>query len=144
MKNHMLKPFASLIGEWKTIGTHPAVSGEIHGRASFEWLEDGAFVIMHSEIIDDTRFPKGVAIFGSDDEAQTYYMIYFDERGVSRTYDVSFRDGVLEWRRDSPKLSQRVTLEVADGSQTIASKGEMSQNGSLWGPDLSLTYTRVA
>ena len=33
----------------------------------------------------------------------------FDERGVSRKYDVSFRDDTLKWWRDAPGFSQRVT-----------------------------------
>src|SRR5882724_9048808 len=85
--NPALKLFETLIGEWQTTGLHPYFpDAKLHGRVSFEWIEGEAFVMMRSEI-DHPKFPDGVAIFGSDDEAQTYYMIYFDERGISRKYD---------------------------------------------------------
>src|SRR5437762_2038504 len=86
--NPALKPFEILIGEWKTTGSHPYVPDTIlHGRASFEWLEDGAFLILRSEI-DESHFPDGIEIFGSDDVAQNFFMLHFDERGVSRKFDV--------------------------------------------------------
>jgi hypothetical protein len=135
--NPALKPFESLVGVWKTTGTHPYFpDAALQGRASFEWIEGGAFLMMRSEI-DHPKFPDGIAIYGSDDEAGTYYMIYFDERGVSRKYDVSITDGQIKWWRDSPHLSQRFTMSK------MASRGEMSQDGGKWEKDLSLTYTRL-
>ncbi len=65
--NPALKPFSVLIGNWITAGTHRLVPDTmLHGCTSFEWLENGAFLMMRSEI-DDPRFPSGIAIFGSDD-----------------------------------------------------------------------------
>src|SRR6266498_4053098 len=87
-----LESFRVLIGNWNTTGTHGLVPDTIlHGRTSFEWLENGAFLVMRSEI-DDPRFPSGIAIFGSDDTAEQYFMLYFDERGVSRKYEVTLHD----------------------------------------------------
>jgi hypothetical protein len=44
--NSSLKRFEPLIGEWRTTGTHPLVPGKtLHGRASFSWIEGGAFLI---------------------------------------------------------------------------------------------------
>ena len=60
-------PLSVLIGEWTTVGTHQLVPGTtFHGHTSFEWLEGGAFLMMHSEI-DEPGIPSGIAIFGSDD-----------------------------------------------------------------------------
>ena len=44
---------------------------------------------MRSEI-DEPEIPSGLAIFGSDNATGEYFMLYFDERGVSRKYNVSF------------------------------------------------------
>jgi hypothetical protein len=47
--NPALKPFNALVGEWKTVGTHPGLPDTtLHGHTSFAWLEGGAFLIMHS------------------------------------------------------------------------------------------------
>jgi hypothetical protein len=141
--NSALRPFEVLVGQWRTTGTHPLVPGTIfHGRASFAWHEGGAFLIMRTEI-DEPEIPSGVAIFGSDDAAGTYFMLYFDERGVSRKYDVAFTGNVLIWRRDDPALSQRNTIAVADDGDKMVGKGEMSRDGTGWEDDLSLSYVRA-
>lgn len=141
--NPALKPFGVLVGEWKTVGTHGEMPDtELHGRTTFEWFENGAFLLMRSEI-DDPKFPSGIAIFGSDNVAEEYFMLYFDERGVSRKQDVSFQDNVLKWWRNGTDFSQRNTLTITDGGRTIVGKGEMKQDGSVWEQDLDLTYTRI-
>lgn len=141
--NPALQPFEALLGEWQTTGTHPYVPDTtFHGRTSFAWHEGGAFLIMRSEI-DESEIPSGVAIFGSDDTAQTYYMLYFDERGVSRKYDVTMTKNLLTWRRDESSLSQRTTIAIEDDGTTMVGRGEMSRDGGAWEDDLSLTYVRV-
>ena len=142
--NPALEPFGVLIGTWSTVGTHGHMPGvTLHGQNSFEWLEGGAFLIMHAHI-DDPRFPVGVTIFGSDDARGEYYMLSFDERGVSRKYDVSFENNVLTWWRDAPGFAQRYTWTLGDNGKTIIGKGELSKDGLSWEKDLDLTYTRLA
>jgi hypothetical protein len=137
--NPELKPFELLIGEWQTTGSHPYFPDvELHGRVVFEWIEGGAFLQMRSEI-DHPKFPDGVAIFGSDDEAGAYYQIYFDERGISRKYDVAITDNQIKWRRDNDHFSQRFTITI--GKDRLVSSGEMSRDGGEWEKDLSLVYT---
>lgn len=141
--NPALKPFSALVGEWTTVGTHGLVPGTTyHGRTSFGWLEGGAFLIMYSEI-DEPGIPSGIAIFGSDDALGTFFMLYFDERGVSRHQDVRMHDNVLQWWRNAPGFSQRSTLTIVDDGLTIIGKGELSKDGVSWEQDLDLTYTRV-
>jgi hypothetical protein len=74
------------------------------------------------EILNDPRFPSGVAIFGNDDAEQKYSMLYFDQRGVSRKYDVSLEKNVLTWWRDDADFSQRMTLTIAEDGISITSK----------------------
>jgi hypothetical protein len=140
--NPALKPFEPLIGEWRTTGTHPLVPGKtFHGRASFSWIEEGAFLLLRSEI-DEPEIPSGMAILGSDDAQGTFSLLYFDERGVSRKYEVEISGNVVTWKRDDPKFRQRMTFTLgADGR--IVSKGEMSRGGQPWEADLALTYERV-
>lgn len=135
-----LKP---LIGEWKTVGIHPYLPETIfHGHTSFDWIEGGAFVIMHSEI-DEKVIPSGIAVFGSDNSTGENFMLYFDERKVSRKYDVTVQENILKWWRNSPDFSQRNTLTFTDNGNTIIGQGEMCKDGKTWEKDLSLTYTRI-
>src|SRR3954452_14442422 len=92
--NPALEPFSVLIGNWHTTGTHGLVPDTIlQGHTSFEWLENGAFLLMRAEL-NDPRFPRMIAILGSDDAAAAYYLLTFDERGVSRKYDVTLRNNI--------------------------------------------------
>jgi hypothetical protein len=142
--NPALQPFKDLVGEWQTTGSHPLAPGiTLHGRTSFDWLEGGTFLIMRSEI-HEPNFPSGVAIFGSDDAAKKYFMLYFDERGVSRKYDVSITANELKWWRDDPKLSQRFSIVIEENGTKMTGNGEMSQEEAAWEKDLSLTFVRVA
>jgi hypothetical protein len=142
-QNHALKLFSVLVGEWKTVGTHPYLPDIVlHGHTSFNWIEDGAFLIMHTENAEG-KIPAGIAIFGSDDASGEFFMLYFDERKVSRKYEVSFQDNVLKWWRNNPDFSQRFTCKFTDNNDTIIGKGEMCKDGTIWEKDLELTYTRI-
>jgi hypothetical protein len=106
-------------------------------------MEGGAFLMMRSEL-DDARFPQGIAVFGSDDGAGAFFMLYFDQRGVSRRYDVSITGDRLKWWRDDAAFSQRFQLSIgADGTRMVG-RGEMARDGGDWEGDLSLTYHRVS
>jgi hypothetical protein len=139
--NSALEPLSVLLGAWSTAGSHPYLPGaDLHGRTSFSWLEGGAFLAMHSEV-DHPQVPDGVAIFGSAGERLS--MLYFDERGVSRQFEVSVGENQVSWSRDDPAFAQRMTLTIsADGNQMIA-KGEMARDGGGWEDDLQLTYRRL-
>jgi hypothetical protein len=141
--NPRLKAFEPFIGAWTTTGRHPMVPGKtLHGRATIDWHEGGAFVIVRSET-DEPEIPSGVAIFGTDDDGDSLSMIYFDERRVSRRYEARIRPDVLEWWRSAPDLSQRNTITIAGDKQSMRGVGEMSRDGGPWGPDLGLDYTRA-
>ena len=99
-------------------------------------------MLMHSEL-DHPDFPAGVAIFGSDDAAKKFFMLYFDERGVSRKYDLAITSERLEWWRDGPGFSQRIIVSIEADGNKLVSVGEMSRDGAAWEKDLSLTYVRL-
>lgn len=143
LPNPALRPLATLIGDWTTTGSHPlAPDTTLHGRSSFRWLEGGAFLIWHSQI-DHKDFPAGTAIFGSDDATGECFILYYDERKVSRKYNVSLEGSVLTWWRDAPGFSQKYTWTFADGGDTIIGKGQLCKDGTTWEDDLDLNFTRV-
>ena len=111
-----------------------------HGRTSFAWQDNGAFLLMRSEI-DEPEIPSGIAYFGSDDGTHAITMIYFDERGVSRHYAVSADGKSVSWSRDDPKLAQTMTLTIEP--DRLIAKGRMSREGGDWEDDLSLNYERI-
>lgn len=141
--NPALSILKTFIGEWKTEGTHPMVPDTIlQGHSSFDWIEGGAFLIWHSDIAMED-FPNGIAIFGSDDSTGEYFMLYFDERKVSRKYEVSIEGNVVKWWRNAKNFSQRYSWKFSDDCNTIFGKGELCKDGKTWERDLDLTYTRI-
>ncbi len=141
--NPALERLAPLIGRWRTTGTHPLVPGTtFHGRTSFEWHEAGAFVEMRTEI-EEPEIPSAVAIIGSDDSAGTLTMLYFDERDISRRYEVEVTNHAVSWHRDEAGFAQRMVLTVAADGTRLDMHGTMSHDGGAWEDDLQLTFERI-
>lgn len=141
--NSALKALDMMVGEWEIEVSFPfGQPAIIHGRASFNWLEGGAFLVMHSDI-ERTYFPSVITVIGRDDSAETYCMLYFDSRGVSRTYEMSISNGVWEMWRQSPGFSQRFTGTFDSDGNTITGRWKKSTDGSNWEHDFDLIYRRV-
>ncbi|GAA2085761.1 hypothetical protein GCM10009840_23750 [Pseudolysinimonas kribbensis] len=127
--NPALRPLEVVVGQWRTTGTHPLMPGTtFRGRTSFAWLEGGAFLVMRTEM-EQAEVPDAVAVIGSDDAAGTLTMSYFDERGVSRRYEVEFADGRLSWSRDEAGFAQRQTLVLSEDRSRMTGTGRMRRGG---------------
>src|SRR5262249_10157592 len=145
--NLALECLRVFIGQWNTeitsMSFHPDPSAVARGYTSFEWLEGGAFLTQHSEV-PGSEFPSAAAVIGLDDKAETYYMLYFDSRGVSRIYQMSFSNGVWKLWRDFPGFSQRFVGTFSDNYNVITARWEKSDDGSSWERDFDITYTRIS
>ena len=139
--NPALLRLAPFVGEWEW---EAAVGGQPigRGRTVFEWLEGGAFLMQHSDA-EQAEFPNGTTIIGGDDSTDTYCMLYFDSRVVSRIYQMSLRDGVWTLWRAAPGFLQRFTGTFIGDARTIRGRWEKSGDGVQWEHDFDLTYTKV-
>lgn len=137
-----LKQFEVLVGEWNVVGTHPELPSAAHGHSAFEWLMEGALLLWHFDWESGSGIPSALGVIGHDDSVETCSMLYADERGVARIYQISLEGGVWKMWRESPGFSQRMTGTVSSDGTTISWHGELSRDGSHWEPDLSVTYTR--
>jgi hypothetical protein len=140
---HSLKQFEVLVGEWAMVGVHSALPSAAHGHSTFEWLREGALLVWHLEWERGQGIPSAYSVIGHDDAAEPCSMLYTDERGVSRIYQMSLADDVWKMWRDSSGFSQRMTGTFSDDGDTITWRGELSRDGTNWEPDLSVTYTRT-
>jgi hypothetical protein len=139
-----LERLSPLVGEWTVEGSHSFYpSLELGGRAAFEWLEGGGFLIQRSTI-EHPEFPNAVSIIGRDAEADGYSMHYFDSRGVHRIYAMSLSDGVWKLWRDGHPFPQRFTGTFSDDGNTIAGRWEKADESSNWETDFDLTYRKDA
>jgi hypothetical protein len=117
-------------------------SAVVRGRTSFDWIEGGTFLIQHSEI-PNSDFPRSTSVIGPDDTAETYCMLYFDSRGVSRIYQMTLSKNEWKMWRDFPGFSQRFIGTFNQDRNIITARWEKSSDGSNWEIDFNLTYTRI-
>ena len=155
MQNDQQTPFKSnpaldrlspFIGEWNleitSMSFHEDPTAVARGQSSFAWLEGGAFLIQHAEIAA-SDFPRSIQVIGADDEAGTYRMLYYDSRGVSRIYRMTFSGEIWTIWRDFPGFSQRLHGTFSEDGRIITARWENSTDGSNWEHDVALTYTKV-
>ena len=151
MSDQTASPFHRLIGNWEF-----EASSDGHflgrGRATFEWIEDGAFVIENAndEPSDETdpgwaeHSPMPVkAVLGFDDTIDEQAMLYSDARGVFRIYRMTLTDVAWTVWRDAPGFNQRFIGTIKDEGGTIAGRWETSENGQDWTTDFDLVYRRA-
>lgn len=133
------------VGEWiMTTSLIPNPADAPRARTSFEWLTGKQFLVQRWEV-EHPDAPDGIAIIGIDTDATGYLQHYFDSRGVSRVYEMTFADNVwtLERRAAAPDFSQRFTGTFDHDRNMIVGRWESSGDGSNWKPDFDLTYTRT-
>jgi len=144
--NPALERLAVFVGEWNTEITSMSFQEDktaiVRGHTSFDWIEGGAFLIQRSGI-PDSDFPSSISILGPDDSAETYSMLYFDSRGVSRIYQMSLSANTWKLWRDFPGFSQRFIATFRDDHNIITARWEKSSDGSNWDIDFEETYSRI-
>ena len=131
-----LENLGRLVGQWQVELAFPAdPSNKMVAQVAFDWLEDGAFVIEH--------FASSAWIIGPDDSNETYTVLYHDERGVSRVYQMSLSGAVWKVWRNSPGFSRRFEGKLSADGNTITARWEKSFDGSTWEHDFDLMYLKV-
>ena len=147
LSNPALERLAMFVGEWNieitSMSFQEDKSAVVRGHATFAWMEGGAFLIEHSEV-PNTDFPRAISIIGPDDSAETYSMLYFDSRGVSRIYQMSLKGATWKLWRDFPGFSQRFIGTFNDDRNKITARWEKSSDGSSWERDFDIAYTKVS
>src|SRR5690348_6553693 len=87
--NPALKLLEALVGEWEMALSNasflPQSTDTVKGLVSFEWMQDGAFLLM--SMSDKPSGPPAALWLISRDEAVTDYTVcYYDSRSISRIY----------------------------------------------------------
>jgi len=140
--NAALKKLEILIGDWKISAKHRQIPNPITGKISFDWFNGKSFLIMRTDF-NHSGPANSTAIIGSDDSAEKLSMLYFDERGVSRIYEVEFNENVLRMQRDYPGFSQRYKGTIKDDGNTIEGVWELCEDNVNWKKDMEIIYSRI-
>jgi hypothetical protein len=132
-----MSEFDVLIGTWRTEATHPQFEGVVRGEITYEWL--GTFLIERGRTEHDL-FPDSISVIGGREDGDGLVAEYFDQRGVRRTYEVSFQDGVLRKWRDHPTFAQR--FEARPSAEEFVGLWQLAETPGDWRDDLEVIYRR--
>lgn len=135
-RNSALEELAVLVGEWEFRSPQ---FPDGRGTVTFEWLEEGAFLVEHQGMPGQ----GATWIFGSDGPSESQTVLYYDSRSVTRVYHSTLRDGTWRVWRDAPGFWQRFTGHLAEGGDVIEGAWESATDGVSWEHDFDLTFRRV-
>ena len=135
-----------LSGEWDMELSNapflPSREDTAHGHVTFEWIEDGAVLVMRQSEQPGTP-PSARWAIGRDEADPDFKVLYSDSRGVSRIYEMSFTEGTWRLWRDHPGFSQRFEGQVSPNGKKIVAHWEKSFDSATWEHDFDVTYTHL-
>jgi len=145
-RKEMMSRLDFFIGTWAIEVFHPELQPTpITGQTSFNWLDEH-YVVQRTQI-DKPEFPSSMIVYDWDDAKGKYVQHYFDSRGVTRLYEMSFQDGVWKLWRTEPDFSpldfhQRFSGNVNGAGNLIESSWEQSADSVHWEHDFRLIYKK--
>lgn len=141
MSNEALERLETLVGSWGLILTNAwfldSLEEQHQGWATFERLDD--IYVVFRWAVGDT--PPSVCVIGYSDPREQYYMLYHDERGVARVFEMEFGDGRWSLLREDADFHQRFNARI-DGDRITASWDASEDEGENWRKDFDLLFER--
>jgi hypothetical protein len=142
MRNEALAKLDTLVGEWSLTMTDAwfldSPDIRVGGEATFAWLDD-AFIELRGSLGTDQGSWHWV--IGRSDAREQLVLLYHDDRGVLRVFDVTFGNGEWTLTREDPDFHQRFIATVAD--DRIDGRWEASEDaGATWRKDFDLIFER--
>lgn len=141
-RNPALAALEVFLGDWRQTVSEASFlddpAATISGGATFEFLDD-AFVVLRSRM--EGGPPHSVSVIGRNESEPGYSVLYYDERGVSRVYAMTFEAGEWTLLREDPDFYQRFVGRVSD--RRIEGSWQQSHDrGATWEHDFTLVYER--
>jgi hypothetical protein len=148
----VFRELAVLVGQWQM---EASANGVVmaRGRAVFEWLEGGAFLVQHVEAeLPPTATPEWVAnspfplvtIIALDDPSGAFTYAYADGRGVRRVYRMSLGDARWRiWGQAGPEFFQQFTATFSGDASSISGHWDRSRDGTSWERDFDVSYKKL-
>ncbi len=145
--NPALQSLEVLVGEWQMELSNasflPSPSETVKGQVSFEWAQDGAFLLLRMGDKPPSP-PAALWLISRDESTPNYIVLYYDARSVSRVYEMSFSEGVWKMWRNSPGFSQRYEGKISRDGLTVTAQWEKSSDGATWEHDFDVTYRKLS
>lgn len=142
VRNEALTELEDLVGEWKLTMTDAwfldSPDVQVEGRATIQWLGD-AFLEMRGSLgVDHGAWHW---VIGRSDANERLVLLYHDERGVMRVFDMTYGDGEWVLVREDPDFHQRFIATTQ--RDRIDGRWEASEDaGTTWRKDFDLIFER--
>ena len=144
--NPALSDLQVLVGEWEMEISNAAFLPDRQAKAkvpvSFEWLEDGAFLILRMGGRPSAA-QGALWLIHRDEAGPAYQVFYYDDRQASRIYQMSFAERSWKLWRHSAGFFQRFEGTLSEDGKSILAHWEKSGDGLKWEHDFDVTYARV-
>lgn len=142
MRSPALDQLERLIGTWDLTMTNAhfldTLDEQVRGHASFEWLDEVLVVFRWG--LGPT--PPAVCVIGYSTPEQQYHMLYHDDRGVARIFEVELTEERWSLLREDSDFHQR--FEARLETDKIVGAWEASEDeGKTWRKDFDLVFERV-
>lgn len=134
-----MEPFEPLVGTWDVEAEHRLLDDVIRAVWTFEWLEGERFLLVRSRN-DKPEIPDGLMVVGPREDGDGLAVEYFDSRGVRRTYETTFADGVWRYRRDHPGFDQRFEARVS--GDEWRGLFQLAEQPGEWVDDMTVVFRR--
>ena len=136
-----------MIGDWSIELSNasflPDPKQKISFSVSYEWKADGSVIAVQQGSAEAEPPQLATWIIGRDEDSDNYTVLYADNRGVSRVYQMSYQNNTWKLWRNNPKFSQRFEGKVSKNKKTIEAKwGKSTDGGKTWEHDFNLKYER--
>lgn len=145
--NPSLSDIVFLVGTWNIEISNAEFLPEPEHKASFsveyKWIEDGAAIAVRQGGTEDD--PQTASwIIGREESSEDYTVLYNDSRGISRVYNMSYKNNVWKMWRDNPEFMQRFEGKVNLDNKTIEAYWENSSDGDKnWHHDFDMLFSKA-
>ena len=146
MTNPALADLAPLVGQWRMdvygAAFLPDLDTRVTGSVEFAWIENGAAVVMRQGA-DYEGSPAAVWIIGRDESDAAYRILYADDHGISRSYEMRLAGPDWQMWRTTPEFSQRYEGVIESDGRKIRGVWKKSfDGGATWEHDFNVDYVR--
>lgn len=145
LRNPALAGLEFLVGEWDTtLSNAPFLPGSgqtVTGRVEFQPLEDGNLLVMR-QFGGPSAPPLASWVIGRDASQPGYTVLYTDDRGVSRVYEMSIEGYTWAIWRNDPDFSQRFEATISTDRKSMAGHWDKCPSPGAWEHDFDIAYSR--
>jgi hypothetical protein len=142
-RNTQLERVAGIfLGDWTLTITNQwwldDPSTVITGSATCRWLDD-SFLMLKAQI---DGIPAWDFVFGRSDARERFVVLYHDERGVARLFNLTLEGDTWTMSRADPDFHQRLVGRI-EGDRMVGRADASDDQGSTWRKDFDLIFERT-